>query len=241
MPSVGIGSCGSYPSPYIVLSVVWPISFNNPCAFAFRLGGRHKNGWCRRSIRRPRFRGILCGRAVICLAFGAMTFRPNRRVTVFPKAMTSPLCKTVRLPGSAAIVIAVLCFAALSGYSCPAARGQRDSINSTPSKQKLLLSVGQGSRALQQGDNAAAETAFRQAYRLAPQSVEVLNDLAISIARQGREDEAIALYERALRLKPGDVITRRNLGVAYFRAHRYKSALPLLESFSRSTPNFSVA
>ena len=202
-----------------VFSAIWPISFNNPYAFAFRLDGTKMDGaegeYAGRDFENTLWEGVFC------LTSGVMTFKyPNR------------------LPGSAAIVIAVLCFAVLSGYNCPAARGQRDSINSTPSKQKLLLSVGQGSRALQQGDNAAAEAAFRQAYRLAPQSVEVLNDLAISIARQGREDEAIALYERALRLKPGDVITRRNLGVAYFRAHRYKSALPLLESFSKSTPTF---
>ncbi len=155
--------------------------------------------------------------------------------------MTYRSRRTVRLPLYAINVIAVLCFLILCGYNCPGAWGQTDSRSSALSRQKLLLFVGQGSRALQQGYNAAAEKAFRQAHKLAPRSVEVLNDLAISIARQGREDEAIALYERALRLRPGDAITRRNLGVAYFRAHRYKNALPLLESFSKTTPTFSVA
>src|SRR5580698_10937581 len=76
----------------------------------------------------------------------------------------------------------------------------------------------QGSQALQQQDNVAAERAFREALALDPKSVPVLNNLAISLARQQRETEAISLYERALRLKPGDSVTRRNLGVAYFRA-----------------------
>jgi len=107
-------------------------------------------------------------------------------------------------------------------------------------KQELSQDWLRGNTALQQGDNAAAEKAFRQALSIAPDSIEVLNNLAISLARQGRDSEAIALYERALRLKPGDPITKRNLGVAYFRAHRYKDALPLLESFSKSTPTFQV-
>ena len=93
---------------------------------------------------------------------------------------------------------------------------------------------------MQQGDNAAAEKEFRQALSIAPNSIEIINNLAISLARQGHDSEAIELYERALRLKPGDSVTERNLGVAYFRAHRYKDALPLLESFSKSTPTFQA-
>ena len=132
----------------------------------------------------------------------------------------------------------VLFFLALCGCAGVGAWGQTEASKNVPSQQKFSLFVAQGSRALQQGDYAAAESAFRQALSGAPRSVEILNDLAIAIARQGREDEAISLYERALRIKPGDAITRRNLGVAYFRAHHYKKALPLLESFSRATPTF---
>ncbi len=110
----------------------------------------------------------------------------------------------------------------------------------TPSaaRQQFTAEVAQGSRALENGDNAAAERSFRQALALDPRSIELLNNLAISIARQGREDEAIALYERALRLREDDPVTKRNLAVAYFRAHRYKEALPLLKSFSAATPTF---
>ncbi|MGA7523056.1 MAG: tetratricopeptide repeat protein [Acidobacteriaceae bacterium] len=71
-----------------------------------------------------------------------------------------------------------------------------------------------------------------------PRSVEVLNNLAISIARQGREPEAIQLYERALSLRKNDPITERNLGIAYFQAQRYPEALPLLKSFARRNPTF---
>ena len=107
-------------------------------------------------------------------------------------------------------------------------------------RQQLVEDWHRGTTALQQNDNPAAEKAFRQALVLAPKSIEVINDLAISLARQGKNDEAIALYERALRLKPGDPITGRNLGVAYFRAHRYKDALPYLESLSKAMPTFQA-
>lgn len=110
--------------------------------------------------------------------------------------------------------------------------------NESSLRRQFDESVAQGSHALQQGDNAAAENAFRRALSLDPSSVELLNNLAISVARQGRDDEAIALYLRALNLRKGDPITERNLGIAYFRAHRYKDALPLLESFAQRDPTF---
>jgi Flp pilus assembly protein TadD len=107
-------------------------------------------------------------------------------------------------------------------------------------QQQFTQLVGAGSKSLQQGDNTAAEQAFRHALALDPESVPVLNNLAIAVARQQREAEAISLYERALRLKPGDSVTRRNLGVAYFRAGQYRPALPLLEGSARSMPSFQI-
>jgi Flp pilus assembly protein TadD len=100
--------------------------------------------------------------------------------------------------------------------------------------------IADGSESLKQGDNIAAEKAFRHALALDPESVPVLNNLAIALARQRREAEAISLYERALRLKPGESVTRRNLGVAYFRAGQYRLALPLLEGSAREAPSFQV-
>jgi Flp pilus assembly protein TadD len=118
--------------------------------------------------------------------------------------------------------------------------GQSTEQRSATSQQRFTQFLGQGSQALQQGDNVAAEQAFREALALDPKSVPVLNNLAISLARQQRETEAISLYERALSLKPGDSVTRRNLGVAYFRARQYGPALPLLESSAREAPSFQL-
>ena len=110
--------------------------------------------------------------------------------------------------------------------------------NAASLREEFDRFVAEGSRELQAGDNAAAEKAFRDALSLDPRSVELLNNLAISVARQGRDDEAIALYLRALGLRKGDPITEQNLGVAYFRAHRYKDAQPMLQSFARRNPTF---
>lgn len=119
-----------------------------------------------------------------------------------------------------------------------AARAQLTPQQASALRRQFSSEVAQGSRALQQGDNAAAEKAFREALVLDPGSVEILNNLAIAVARQGRENEAIALYQRALKLRKNDPITERNLGVAFFRARRYHEALPLLESFAARTPTF---
>src|SRR5579863_9685925 len=74
-----------------------------------------------------------------------------------------------------------------------------------------------GSQALETGDNARAEVAFRKALTVEPNSVEVLNDLGIALARQKNEPEAIEFYRRALRIQPGHVTTTKNLAIAYFR------------------------
>jgi len=69
-------------------------------------------------------------------------------------------------------------------------------------QETLQTFLVHGSEALHAGDNAAAERAFRRALDMRPSSVEILNDLAISLARQGKTAEAIGFYERALKFKP---------------------------------------
>jgi len=107
-------------------------------------------------------------------------------------------------------------------------------------RQRFTQLVAEGTGALQSGNNETAEKAYRKALELDPRSVEVLNNLALALAREGREAEAIQLYERALRLRKNDPITEQNLGVAYFRARRYAEALPLLGAFAKRTPSFQA-
>lgn len=103
------------------------------------------------------------------------------------------------------------------------------------SLQALLVA---GSQALQAGDNAAAANAFREALAQQPNSVEILNNLAIALAREGKQQEAIVLYERALHLEPANSQTTRNLAIAYFRAQQYAHAWPLLQRLSADSGDF---
>ena len=112
------------------------------------------------------------------------------------------------------------------------------SLIAAASQTDTTAAVAKGSTAMQNGDYAAAERAYREALKANPDSVPLLNNLAICVARQQRETEAIAIYKRALLLKPGDDVTRRNLGIAYFRDGQYGLALPLLQSFATNSPGF---
>ncbi len=132
------------------------------------------------------------------------------------------------------VILAIL----LAPTSCFCGWAQQTSTERPALHEAFTQYVSEGSRALERGDNSTAEKSFRSALALDPNSVPLLNNLAISIARQDRSDEAIALYQRALGLKKEDPVTQRNLGVAYFRAHRYRDALPLLRSFSAADPTF---
>lgn len=131
------------------------------------------------------------------------------------------------------ITILLLSLAGASAATWAQANPQADA-----ERQEFTHWITIGSQALSAGDNPTAESSFRKALDLDPRSVEVLNNLAISIARQGREDEAIALYKRALQLRVNDPITRRNLGIAYFRARQYQNALPFLRDFAGTMPTF---
>src|SRR5439155_20057166 len=63
-----------------------------------------------------------------------------------------------------------------------------------------------------------------------PDSIEILNDLAITLSREGKLADAVPLYRRALKIRPGDPSSTRNLAIAYFKQQNYAEALRLLES-----------
>src|ERR1700746_2353603 len=97
-----------------------------------------------------------------------------------------------------------------------------------------------GSQALEPGGNARAEAAFRKALAFEPNSIEILNDLGIALARQKKTSEAIELYRRALRIQPEHVTTMKNLAIAYFREQRYAAAWPLLKTLSAKLDDFQT-
>jgi Flp pilus assembly protein TadD len=88
---------------------------------------------------------------------------------------------------------------------------------------KLRSLLSQGVQAMRQGDNASAETSFRQALAIDAKSLDALNNLAIVLSRSGRPAEAVPFYKKALSIRP-DPATKRNLAIAYFKSEKYADA-----------------
>ena len=65
-----------------------------------------------------------------------------------------------------------------------------------------------------QGHFAESESFSREALRLRPDDVDILNELGVALWRQGRSAEAEAIYRRACEIEPNDFRILTNLGLA---------------------------
>jgi Flp pilus assembly protein TadD len=77
---------------------------------------------------------------------------------------------------------------------------------------------------LQQGYLAESESFSREALKLRPDDVDILNELGVAVWRQGRSDEAEAIYLRACEIEPNDFRILTNLGLARYSLRRLDSA-----------------
>jgi len=75
-----------------------------------------------------------------------------------------------------------------------------------------------------QGYFAESESYSREALRLRPDDVDILNELGVALWRQGRSDEAEEIYERACRIEPNDFRILTNLGLALYSLGRIDEA-----------------
>ncbi len=82
-----------------------------------------------------------------------------------------------------------------------------------------------------QGYFAESESFSREALRLRPDDVDVLNELGVAVWRQGRPSEAEAIYDRACQIEPNDFRVLTNLGLALHSQMRVEEAG---ESFRRA-------
>jgi Flp pilus assembly protein TadD len=71
-------------------------------------------------------------------------------------------------------------------------------------------------RLARQGQYAESETLARQALRLRPDDVDILNELGAAVWRQGRSAEAEAIYRRACEVRPDDYRVLNNLGISLY-------------------------
>jgi len=82
----------------------------------------------------------------------------------------------------------------------------------------------EGRAALQQGDTAAAEAAFRRALAINAEHVDTLHMLGILEAQRGRPLEAEKLFSRAAVLRPDDPHIHNSLGNALSTLRRHDEA-----------------
>lgn len=75
-----------------------------------------------------------------------------------------------------------------------------------------------------QGYFAESESYSREALRLRPDDVDVLNELGVALWRQGRSAEAEAIYHRACQIEPSDFRILTNLGLALHSQGRIDDA-----------------
>jgi Flp pilus assembly protein TadD len=75
-----------------------------------------------------------------------------------------------------------------------------------------------------QGYFAESEKYSREALRLRPDDVDVLNELGVALWRQGRSAEAEAVYHRASQIEPNDFRILTNLGLAVYSQGRLEEA-----------------
>lgn len=74
-------------------------------------------------------------------------------------------------------------------------------------------------------DREGALTALQRAYRLAPTSAKIMNNLGYLEMARGRNQRAVELFEAAIVQDPSNARTRNNLGFALARLERDTDAL----------------
>lgn len=88
-------------------------------------------------------------------------------------------------------------------------------LSGAPAESELpLVYLILGSALQAQNMHAEASASFESALAIAPDDVEVINNLGVSLAALGRLDEAVTRYRRALSLAPGVAAAHFNLGNA---------------------------
>lgn len=82
------------------------------------------------------------------------------------------------------------------------------------------------------GNLDRAEADFEEAFRIHPNHLHVLNNLASCFEQSGEREEAIALYERALKISARFEPALINLAAVYFQEEDYEKAREILSRCS---------
>jgi tetratricopeptide (TPR) repeat protein len=98
-----------------------------------------------------------------------------------------------------------------------------------------------GSVLLAQGNLAEAETHFRAALQLKPDSEDIHYNYGNMLGRAGRPDEAITQFRQALQLNPTDAQAYHDLGIALYQEHRLDEAIACFRRALCYQPDYADA
>ncbi len=87
-----------------------------------------------------------------------------------------------------------------------------------------------------QGQFVESEACSREALRLCPDHLDVLNELAVAVWRQGRSEETEQICRDACRIKPDDFRILTNLGLALMDQRREDEAVEAFQEALRIQP-----
>ncbi|MEK7677935.1 MAG: tetratricopeptide repeat protein [Verrucomicrobiota bacterium] len=122
--------------------------------------------------------------------------------------------------------------------------------NVTPSAQKpateadpeaVVNLLAEGNESLHQGKLAEAIAKYNEALRLNPDDEDTHFNLAIALARAGRNEEAKQHYEEALRILPDYAEVHNNLGNLLLKENKFAEALAHFEAALKSMPEHASA
>ena len=102
-------------------------------------------------------------------------------------------------------------------------------------------SFAQGQAALNSGDLATAEAAFRRVLLVDPQSGAAYANLGVIAMRRKDWDHALALLQKAEKLEPKMTGIRLNIGLVKYRRGDYAGAVSPLSSVVRDQPDSQQA
>jgi len=96
--------------------------------------------------------------------------------------------------------------------------------------------IQRGALAMRNGRSADAESAFRDAVKLAPGMADAHLDLGLVLGREGKAEEAIASVRKAIELDPKLPSAHMFLGVFLYQANRREEAIGALKQELATDP-----
>jgi Flp pilus assembly protein TadD len=157
-----------------------------------------------------------------------------------------PFCLRTRFTNAFSIVlIGVFCACLRSplaqGSSLPAFQQPSPSSPSHAPAIDPKAAFAQGQSALQSGDLATAEAAFRRVLSVDPQSGAAYANLGVIAMRRKEWDHALTLLQKAEKLEPKMTGIRLNIGLVKYRRGDYAGAIAPLASVVRDQPDSQQA